>query len=92
MCVEQTQREKKNHIPDLSGQDSKPVSLLQTVTDAMCEQQKGTRSGGYNTQSGACWNYVSGEHTSTSELKKGLEIYTQYLLQQMKSAHIFSLN
>jgi len=40
ICVEQVQRE--NHIPDLSGQNSKPVSLLQLVTDALCEQQKGT--------------------------------------------------
>lgn len=83
VCWTDAKRKKKNHIPDLSGQDSKPVSLLQTVTDATCEQQKGTPSGAYNTQSAACWNYVSGEHTSTSELKKGLEIYTQYLLQQM---------
>lgn len=49
----------------------------------MCEQQKGKLYGGYITQSAACWNYVRGEDTSTSELKEGLEIYTQYLPQQM---------
>lgn len=70
--VEQAQRE--NHIPDLSGQDSKPVSLLQIVTDAICEQQKGTLYGGYVTQSVARRRYVTGEHTSLSELKEGQEI------------------